>query len=503
MKNQRQTKPVIRNTLSYIFLVLGAIYLIIYIARYSQYPSDDAFIHMRIARNFLATGQPYYNVDQAVAGSSSVLWLLLLTAAFWLFGVNFHIVPWLTTFFTIATYMATIIVLRKYFSVLISIVISFLLTVIVFANTAALLMETPVVLLFWLLSIMCVDRKRFFFAGLFAGLSFATRYEYVVWMIIIIFLADTFKEKIVTGIGILLPAMSVAVFNLYYFSSLIPNTIRAKSIIYDLTYADSLHFMFILIPAGLCLFILLMTEVILLTWYYVVKTKQKAPAIMLVFAVVILSMYVSTRTNIFPWYVPLFLFPLVLGCCFTLTARNKLIRIVAFFILLILGTVPLAKAVQGARGLILNRLSLYHHYDSSLRVQQYLHIGSLLYEQYPHATLMAPEIGGLGWTFSGKIIDAVGIVSPECLQYHPLDVPTQRSSGTYGAIPSQAVVDLQPDLIVSMETFSEELRKDMAIGHVTGYVLLKNYPVLAESEYSEAGDAVLWNARYTQVYILK
>jgi hypothetical protein len=161
----------------------------------------------------------------------------------------------------------------------------------------------------------------------------------------------------------------------------------------------------------------------------------------------------------------------------------------------------LAKAVQGARGLILSRQSLYHHYDSGLRVQQYLHIGSVLHTQYPQATLMTPEIGGLGWTFSGKIIDAVGLVSPDCLQYHPLEVPTQRSLGTYGAIPSKAVVDIQPDLIVSMETFSEALREDMVSGHVTGYILLKNYPVLAESEFSDTGDAVLWDAHYTQVYI--
>jgi hypothetical protein len=63
-------------------------------------------------------------------------------------------------------------------------------------------------------------------------------------------------------------------------------------------------------------------------------------------------------------------------------------------------------------------------------------------------------------------------------------------------IPPDAVRDYQPDLIVSMETFSEALREAMAKGQFPEYKLIQNYPVIAGDE-----EAMLWGSKWTQVYV--
>jgi hypothetical protein len=130
-----------------------------------------------------------------------------------------------------------------------------------------------------------------------------------------------------------------------------------------------------------------------------------------------------------------------------------------------------------------------------------LRIGDDLAQLMPAAVLMSSEIGALGWTFPGRIVDAAGLVSPECLKYHPMLVPEERSRGTLGAIPPRAVTDLAPDVIVSMETFSEAFRQQLAAGIITDYVLFRNYPVISEADSARSGLHVVWGSRSTQVYL--
>ena len=48
----------------------------------SHFPYDDAFIHLRIARNLAAHGQPYFNLGARVMADSSPLWMVLVAGLF-------------------------------------------------------------------------------------------------------------------------------------------------------------------------------------------------------------------------------------------------------------------------------------------------------------------------------------------------------------------------------------------------------------------------------------
>jgi len=80
----------------------------------------------------------------------------------------------------------------------------------------------------------------------------------------------------------------------------------------------------------------------------------------------------------------------------------------------------------------------------------------VLFSIYPDAKLLTSEIGGLGYSFKGEIIDGMGLITPRALDYHPMSVPQQRQSGALGAIPAQMVENENPELIVSYPGFVQE-----------------------------------------------
>jgi hypothetical protein len=173
----------------------------------------------------------------------------------------------------------------------------------------------------------------------------------------------------------------------------------------------------------------------------------------------------------------------------------------ALLLLLLASQRSLTAAVRDGYGLTARNPALYRDYETGARVRQYLRIGADLFALFPHAVLMTSEIGGLGWAFPGRIIDAAGLVSPECLTYHPMRVPEERPSGDVGAIPPRAVRDLAPDLVVSMETFSVAFRRDLRTGQMGTYRLFRSYPVFDEADSARSGIRTLWGSRATQVYL--
>ena len=62
----------------------------------------------------------------------------------------------------------------------------------------------------------------------------------------------------------------------------------------------------------------------------------------------------------------------------------------------------------------------------------------------------APEIGALGYYCDCRILDTVGLVSPEALKYYPL--PTSMYSVNY-AVPPDLIRDTAPAYVVSLDVF--------------------------------------------------
>lgn len=474
-------------------LAAGA-YFWCYIDFYSRYPADDAYIHFRIARNVVQTGRPYYNVDQAVLGSSSVLWTALISGMFAVFGARPEVVPLVEVVFTMAVFVLCAVILFRRLSIVAALAAAFLIVTVFLLHVSAELMETPAAVLFFLAALCCLRQNWFAGAGLFSALAVLVRYECALWLLVGFLVAPDANSRKRYVVGSALPLLLLIIFDLYFFGTLVPNTVYAKARLYQLSLGESVRHLGLdgweIVPfaAGTLLLVYAAFERGTPSW-------ARGAAI---FPLLLVGAYAVTRTFVFDWYVPLVLLPLVLSAC-VMTQRRKMVYAL-LLLLLACHEFPTA-AVREGYGLGARNPGLYRDYETGARLRQYLRIGTDLFALFPQAVLMTSEIGGLGWTFRGRIIDAAGLISPECLKYHPMRVPEERSSGIIGAIPPRAVRDLAPELVVSMETFSEAFRRDLRTGQIENYRLFKNYPVLDEADSARSGIRTLWGSRFTQVYL--
>ena len=86
--------------------------------------------------------------------------------------------------------------------------------------------------------------------------------------------------------------------------------------------------------------------------------------------------------------------------------------------------------------------------------------------------IAAPEIGALGYASNLRILDTVGLVSPEAIKYYPL--PREQVL-TDNAIPARLIVDQQPDVVVTLDAFAmRSLLPDAAFQR--DYVLERSIP---------------------------
>lgn len=75
------------------------------------------------------------------------------------------------------------------------------------------------------------------------------------------------------------------------------------------------------------------------------------------------------------------------------------------------------------------------------------------------AIVAAPEIGALGYYCDCRVLDTVGLVSPEALDHYPLPI---ASVSSLNAVPASLMRDLAPDYLVSLEIFLRPLVLDDA-----------------------------------------
>ena len=68
----------------------------------------------------------------------------------------------------------------------------------------------------------------------------------------------------------------------------------------------------------------------------------------------------------------------------------------------------------------------------------------------PDVRVAVPEIGAWGYYCPARVLDTAGLVSPEAIPYNPVE-PSE--SLTNYAIPTRAIVELQPDYVVSLDLF--------------------------------------------------
>jgi hypothetical protein len=426
--------------------------------------ADDAYIHLRMARNWVAHGVPFFNPGEAVAVSSSPLWLLVLGAIIRLpIPVEF------------AAFVIEIIALG------ILSVCAFLflracgggpsfaaagaaLIFILTYPSAISLMETPLAAALGVSAALLYVSGRPFW-GVIAALAVLTRLELGV-LLLLLSLAHL-QERRLSLWPILLGAGVLAIGLGWYwetFGSILPSTIEAKRRLYNVPAgAAALMLMpgtsvIARVMAGFCF---LAAAVIIASRYKALYSllRQRGPKTALICGIAgttIGAAYVSQNVYVFAWY-QANVFPLVvLGIAGLIAALARAgafpARLPQPLLLLFLPVLPsFFQDSYAAAG----HLTFYSEWAEGGRVRVYIAVAETLARENPTGTLLSSEIGGLGWGFPGRIVDAAGLASPEARRYQPMTVP--------GAIPPAYLEQVHPDFVVSRSVFAGAVEQQNAL----------------------------------------
>lgn len=506
-----------------IFTALLAILTVFIHIRFYEYGFDDAYIHFRIARNLLDTGTPYYNLGEAVKVSTSSGWIIVLAPVIWATRVFQAqnslplVVSILNSLFTVLgmlTYTRIIHRLAGKHKVHFLVILAFQIIYVALMIPASTgLMETPLALLLAGLGIHFIQLDRRIGYLLF-GIAAYIRVEIGVLILlaglfVLIQKRDRVIEAILFTVAGFLPFL---LFDLHFFRSIIPNSIPAKSVIYDIRGVETVStIIFSSLPTYFLLndnMTVFASNLILLTGilYLAVKFgldewRSSGSSQLLMIALwsgLSISLYIAASALIFDWYIPLYVIPLAVAISATVIVAGppyNMLAYVFFFVLLLISCGSLGRTVYAA----FDHPSQYILFESGSRVRMYRKMAAILSTEYPQSRLLSSEIGGLGYEFTGKILDAAGLASPQALRYHPMKVPEERERGNLGAIPPAFVEETLPEIIVSYDSFAMALLNSEIIERYNVVVLPAYLP--EDGKYSNTG--LIWGNKYLRIYIRK
>jgi hypothetical protein len=491
----------------------------------SRFPFDDAFIHMRIARNLAFAGQPFFNLGERVMSGSSPLWMVLVAALFRVAGrpspslvVGLESVVVVALWVATESWLATTTGRRS----LLTAAVAALVVAGLALPSAGFLMESPLALLLAVAGVLALTRERPGLAGAAFALAAATRYE--MWLLALVAWLATPGLR-ARGRFLLLFApvcFTECAFLWSWYGTLVPHTVRAKALAYPLTSGQFLSsvpgFPFVaqtvtalswIVGAGACSVIALRGSAGAPAAH---RSRRRTIAILGGFSAVLFVAYAARRTFMFPWYWPNVTFPAALAAMGLLVEQatdrrqpdrraddraSKSVRYAAVGLVGLAMAPALARAANSITNALLNRPSGSGTLLQSLRTQTYLTVGRELLRDCPNGVLLTSEIGAIGWTYRAKIVDGLGLASPEVLRYHPMRVPEQRSSETIGAIPAFAVAELRPDLVVGMETFMQDfLQQRTRLPALADYRLVEQRPAIVD----RGGLVSLWDSTSVMIF---
>jgi hypothetical protein len=273
------------------------------------------------------------------------------------------------------------------------------------------------------------------------------------------------------------PFFTLIAIELYLFGGVIPHAAEVKSIAYGFPITQSV-FNVLSFGAGKIgfLFGILLFLTFSIKISSIIRIRQLTfNEVFLTFSFGIFFAWIIGRSLIFPWYYCLLVFPFGIATiietqpttrCFDDDGRlnatyDRMLRLSKLIIVFGFG-------ILGFKA-ILPTFEFHGSEQSSLRVVRYLDIGSGLYEYCPSCKLATSEIGGLGYSFKGRVYDAFGLGDPYAIKFHPMKVPEERQGYGIGAIPPNYVKYRNPDFIVSMPIFSMALRSSKIINNYHSY----------------------------------
>ena len=475
------------------------------------YADDDAYIHMRIARNLWEMGVPHFNKGEAVMASTSPLWVILtaplaalsefqplgvaLCNAFILVGAA---LVW-TLFYAHTTHPRHA---REVFAA--AIVVFFTLV-----PSSIGLMETPLALLLVGWGLLCVTRGSTLGVPLLCASMFA-RPECAVFAVAGITWKFVHKRPWSARESILSVAAlaSLSWFQLHFFGGLYPHTARAKELVYNLTGSEFVRLLFIgsyggwvakavlppVILAAAVMAVVLTLRQKRVSFETLFREVRSSPSLVILLpAVVILAVFSVKRVLIFPWYAPLFLVPLHLALVRDVFRASGRARILAMTLLIPWFAMALC-VVVGSRN-----FAYLPFFEAGARARKLMHLGEWLALEHASAKVAAPEIGALGFSFPGYIEDTVGLASPKALRFHPLKVPVQRPTGYHGGVPAAFIEQTRPDIVIGLDV----LMTDFINSPVSSRYEIRKVPPVLEEDRARLGTAKVFGADALVIAIRK
>ncbi|HEY5138076.1 MAG TPA: hypothetical protein VIJ25_01975 [Methylococcales bacterium] len=328
---------------------------------------------------------------------------------------------------------------------------------------------------------------------------------------IYIFLTKQRRLQTIFGF-IAMSLIPLVIYDFYYFHTVIPQSMVAKSAVYTLQWF--IPFLVVLLNSlptsplenslvGLVFIGTIVLSIVITTAIAAFKDwkayKSFWVALFWLWGVLISMGYILGHAYIFKWYMPLYAVPLLVACYLSFLRGDrpqKIVTISMLLILCVISVVWLTRTVYSSA----YSPSAYDQFESGARVMLYLKIGSILNEEYPNAALLTSEIGGLGYSFRGKILDAAGLASPEAIKYHPMKVPEERAGYDLGGIPPGYVKENAPELIVSYDSFAQALLNDNEIISQYNMILIPAY-LPEDSNYSRS--KMIWGNKFLRIFIRK
>ena len=507
---------------SYKWLVLTlAIFFVFAHIKLSQYAFDDAYIHLRVARNLLETGTPYFNPNEAIKVGSSSGWILFLAVVLFpirLIGIEDNFPLFLSLVNAMISLFGMLIYTKIVERVLnhpLSGLRKFLFQasyLSMMAVSSIGLMETPLaVLLFgagiynllkshssgfvWLGLAVYFRIELFIVAGML-GIFFAYRENF-----------PPLKNIFLIGLG-MLPFL---LYDLYFFQTVIPNSIIAKSVVYSINgfYAFTRLVLFFF-PRGLSYnellsfsigLVVILGVLISIVGTAILTWKTDTGIWILIFgawALLIILGYLERRVLLFEWYAPLYTIPMFLAITLCANVKEKSTNNFPLILQSALAAIYLLGLSQAFYASTINP-GVYEQFEIGSRVRNYIHAGRILNNAYPNSTLLSSEIGGLGYTFQGYITDAAGLASPDALDFHPMKIPEERARGDLGSIPPEYVEKIMPEFIVSYDHFASALLSSKVMERYSTILI----PAYFEQDIQYARTKTIWGNEFLRIYIRK
>ena len=466
---------------------------------------DDAYITFRYARNLLAGEGFVFNPGERVQGTTTPLYTLLMAGLGSLSGGVQAPFPWLALGVNALADAGTCLLLywigRRLGAEWAGFAAALVWAIAPYSVTFAIGgLETSLYVLLLTGAVAAYLAKRRTLVGLCAALALLTRPDAILLVGPLIldrlYRALRCGEKLEWGelLAFTLPCLAWGVFATAYFGSPIPHSVQAKLAVYRLGeyaalvrlvqhYATPFMEYDTLGAIGTAIGLLLYPFLYLIGALRAWRAERRI-LVYLIYPWLYLLVFALPNPLLFRWYLtpplpPYFLFVLmgaeqVLTGLFSLRAKPPLPAWRRWTPLAILIILPLAFCLNTWQ------FAPDHGPARPAPAMAWFKL-ELLYRQAADflaprlsgtSRLAAGDVGVLGFYTPGRILDTVGLNSPESLKYYPLD---EKDYVINYAIPSQLILSEQPDYVVILEVYGRKtLLADARF--LQEYTLLRTIP---------------------------